>query len=159
MREKRTAGKLLAVSIGGYFLCGASVLLLPLAFSEGNEMNAAGYALGILFWLGLAAGSIFFIQAWLKVKDSNEYMTTKGKTRPGCMSFFRTKAAAAADCICIAALAVTIAGNYTTAVPYMVTLAAMFLLIFSFCLRLILNGRVWGYVHGSVKDPGLGDSI
>lgn len=151
MRSESQGRKLLIISVIGYFCCAASVLLLPLSVSEGGEMNTAGYALALTFWIGLAVGILFFVLAWSRVKKSDDYQKLKKALKPGWAGFFSGKAATAADILFLIALAVTIAGNSAAGVPYMVTLAGMFLLIFTFCMHFILNGRVWKASYGDVK--------
>ncbi|HJA11883.1 MAG TPA: hypothetical protein H9799_02835 [Candidatus Mediterraneibacter merdipullorum] len=113
MKQNQQCRRLLAASLTGYVLCSASVLLLPFSESEGARMNSAAYALAVLFWTGLAAGSIIFLLAWRKVKDSEDYREAKAKLRPGIISFFHGKAGVVTDILLTAALAVTIAGNYS----------------------------------------------
>lgn len=148
MKQNQQCRRLLAASLTGYVLCSASVLLLPFSESEGARMNSAAYALAVLFWTGLAAGSIIFLLAWRKVKDSEDYREAKAKLRPGIISFFHGKAGVVTDILLTAALAVTIAGNYSRKIPYPVSVGGMFVFLLTLFLHLVVGGRVWTFAHG-----------
>lgn len=148
----RHGKKLLTVSLIFYFLCSASVLLLPLSSSEGTEINGAGYALALMFWIGLAVGSILFFLSWKRVKDMEGYKEKKGKLRAGVINFFQGKSGIITDCILILSLAVTLIGNYLTEVPYFVTVIGMFLFLLTMFLHSVVNGRVWKYIHAASTE-------
>ena len=111
-------------------------------------MNSAAYALAVIFWAGLAAGSIIFLLAWRKVKDLEDYREAKAKLRPGIISFFHGKAGVVTDILLTAALAVTIAGNYSRKIPYPVSVGGMFVFLLTLFLHLVVGGRVWTFAHG-----------
>lgn len=147
--EKKTGKKLLIGSVIGYFVCGASALLLPWAIGSDNQLTIAGFITGILFWAGFIVGTVLFLASWLKTRQEQAYKKSKNNGRPGCISFFKSVPAAVADVVFAAALILTIAGNFVTAFPYMVNVIVIFLLIFTLSLHCILNGRVYRYLFQS----------
>lgn len=147
MEKIKTGRRLLIGSCIGYFICAASTLLLPWAVGSDSRLSVFGFATGILFWIGLLAGTVLFIVSWLKVRSEAGYKKKSEQRRLGCISFFRSKVAAVADIICILMIIATIVGNFVTAFPYLVNVIIMFLLIFTLCLHCIFNGKVYRYLY------------
>ena len=146
MERKRSGKRLMILSILGFFVCALSALLLPLSVAAGRQLSVIGLLVGILFWVGLLGGIVLFFMSWLKVKSDRGYLTLKTESRWGLISFFRSGPAATADVLCIVMIIATVVGNLLPVFPYVLNAVIIFILIFTFCLHCILNGRVFRYL-------------
>lgn len=147
MKKNRGSAKVcMIISVIGFLIASASVFTLPLVGNESSGQSALALMTGLLFWAGIIAAIVSFIIAWKFIKCDTAYMKLKKSMRPGYLSVFSSKAAAIADIIFIVTFIVTCIGNIAPDFSTAVTLIAMFLALFTFCLHFLLNGRVYRYI-------------
>lgn len=138
---------LLSVSIGGFVVLAVSFMLMPI--------EALGFAPGILFWGGLLIGIAFqFILAFRRRATLEKYNVrnkTAHKARIGVLSFSSNRIALIADiCLGISAVATVLAFILTNGVGY-ICYACISVLVLSFCMHCILNGRIYSFVKNRNK--------
>ena len=142
--EKQQMKKKLWISIGCFALTSLAVLLTPLSGDEGIK-KAAGYLIGVLFWLGIAGGC--FLYFWLYRKEHKLLKQTMTKEKiPSGLRFFSNRFAAVSDRILIVTLCLNIYCIRTLGVNQLLELAAMFLFTTSVYMHFLLNGRVFQYI-------------
>lgn len=147
MKTHRKSGrKLFLISMFGFLLSSASVFLVILIPEGEKGLTQAGMATGILFWIGMFLGILFFVLSWKLIKNDEQYLKTKGDRKPGYISFGKTKGGLIADGLTLLFLVITILGNTAVHFPELVMVVSMFILIYSFYLRFLLNGRVYRYI-------------
>ncbi len=138
---------LLAISVIGYLFLSVSVLLMPVGNGVLRE-TPWRYLLGGLFWLSLLVGIIpqFVLSAryrsWHKKQAGGKKQPEKSQ-RIGLISFFQNPLARGADILLILSIVALVLFillvNNTSYVCYIL----FALIIFSFCMHCILNGRVF----------------
>lgn len=101
MGKNMIAGKkFFTGSVIGFFISALSILLLPLAGNGGDDgLTAVSLVTGIAFWLGLIIGILCFVLSWRSIRYDIGYEKVKDTSKPGYMSFFKTKYAAIADIV------------------------------------------------------------
>lgn len=139
--------------MAGFLLSAVSVFMIPLAASEEGKPSKAGIAVGSLFWIGVFLGIIFYLIAWLCVREARGYRRLREKTRPGCICFCKTKPALVTDLLFIPMAAITIIGSCIRNVPEPLMLAGMSLMLLTFFWHFVLNGRVYRYCFSKEKRP------
>lgn len=144
--KKEKARKCLILSILCFFVHACSIFLEPLAINKDNQITIGGYALGMIFWLSLIAGGIFFLFCWKIISKNISYQIWKEKKVIGVWGSFRTPAAKIIDGILLVSLVLTIAGNLLENIPEGILLAVMAIMQFTFYLHMIVNGRVYRYM-------------
>ena len=144
MGGKKVAKRLFILSAAAYFISAASVWLLPVTDSVENT-GAGSYISGILFWAGLLLGILFWALAYIKCRQSETYRKIRDKSHPGFVSFFSNKLAIAADVLLALSLIITVASVFIR-MNYILSLCSLFVLLFTFHLHYLLNGRVYKYI-------------
>lgn len=142
MKQNRADCILLCISAGGFAILAISFILMPIA--------GLGIIPGILFWGGLLTGIV--LQCVLETRRRklfakyNVKRETMQKTRNGLLSFFSNGLAVAVDsCLIAAVLATVLAFVFTKGTGYLCYIC-LSVLIFSFCMHCIVNGRIYIFV-------------
>lgn len=150
-KRKQKALKYLGLSIVCFGLHACSIFLEPFAVNSENKMAAGGYILGVLFWVTLLAGAVLF-GACLGNHFQNFWLSgVETKESYWCVWFFRHRRARIMDPILLVSFALTIVGNLTRSIPEGVLLAVMAIMLFTFYLYMIVNGRVYRYMTMSER--------
>lgn len=126
-----------------------SVLGMPFVdFESGGAAQLAGYAMGLVFWLFLAAGFVFYR---LTYKTLGKSVRISDKERPAILKFFSNRPAIAADVLLI----VSIVWNVFSAAGMikMQLLNAVFasLIFIAFHMHYMLNGKAFEYMIRNLK--------
>lgn len=144
----------LIVSLAGFLIFAISFLLMPVGSKEiTQEFNTVNLIAGLMFWVGLLAGTISQIllsvgcKRWLRSENIDLSLVNQPKI--GLISFFRNKTAIIFDIIMILSLI----GFAATAVVTDATGYACYIFIalfsFSFCAHCIFNGRSYYFIENS----------
>lgn len=144
--HKDVGRKLFRISMFCFLISSITVFFVGLIPEGTKGLSQAGMVIGILFWLGILLGILFFVLSWRRVKDDDEYEKLRSNTKPGYISFGKTKYGIITDCLVLVFLIVTILGNTAVHFPDVVMMFCLFILIYSFCLRFLMNGRVYRYI-------------
>ena len=145
MEKKKVTGRLFSLSIAGCFISAVSIWLILVSESATEAAGTVSYVSGILFWAGLAAGIFFWVMAFRKCRQTEEYKKIQTSSRPGFISFFTDKAAMAADVLLAISLVITVLSVFIR-MNYILSLGSLFVLLFTFHLHYLLNGRVYKYL-------------
>ena len=144
-KRKQKALKYLGLSIVCFGLHACSIFLEPFAVNSENKVAAGGYILGVLFWVTLLAGAVLFGVCREIISKTAGYQEWKQKKIIGVFGFFRTPPARIMDPILLVSFALTIVGNLTGSIPEGVLLVVMAIMLFTFYLHMIVNGRIYRY--------------
>ena len=144
-KRKQKALKYLGLSIVCFGLHACSIFLEPFAVNSENKMA------GVLFWVTLLAGAVLFGACREIISKTSGYQEWKQKKVIGVFGFFRTPPARIMDPILLVSFALTIVGNLTRSIPEGVLLAVMAIMLFTFYLYMIVNGRVYRYMTMSER--------
>lgn len=151
--KNETMKKGLAAVAGAFLLSSLSVILVPFSLNESNNLNIAGYISGILFWMGLLAGSGGYFFLYYKNKKRIQEKIQHPK-RPAVICFFSSSIGTAADIVLIISLVVTIYCAVKITVNQTVSLVFLFLLIISIYSHFIFNGKIYRYICQKTKKEG-----
>ncbi|MBO5460386.1 MAG: hypothetical protein J5983_01140 [Ruminococcus sp.] len=146
MESIKTPLKVYIASLVFFGISAASVFLVA-SIPEGEEgLTTAGMLVGILFWTGIVLGVITFLISWLLVKRDSKYLLFKKSVKPGAISFGKTKQGIIVDCGFVIFLILTILGNVVIAFPDVIMMFCVFLMLYTFYLHFMLNGKVYRYI-------------
>lgn len=153
--RKKRLRKQFFISCLCFSMISISVLLLPLAGEGENNLQVyIGYAVGILFWLGLLAGIVTYLRLYRQNKKFIKEKVGK-KSRPSCINFFRNKYAAVTDIVLCTSFVVMILGSIFIEFPVGVDVIVFCLFITSTYLHFLLNGNVFyiiSFVQTETKE-------
>ena len=142
MKQNKANCLLLGVSVGGFAVLAISFLLMPI--------EKLGFIPGILFWGGLLIGVVLQIVLGARrnslFKKYNVKRKTMQKVRNGLLSFGSNKPALIADCCLIASVIASILTFILTKGTGLVCYVCISVLVFSFSMHCILNGRIYVFV-------------
>lgn len=147
MKQNKVDRLLLGISIGGFAVLAISFMLMP--------VEALGFMPGILFWGGLLTGVV--LQIVLETRRNslfakyNVKRETMQKARNGLLSFRSNSLAAVADIFLIVSAVATILAFILTKGTGYLCYVCLSVLIFSFCMHCILNGRIYIFVKNQNK--------
>ena len=147
MKQYKADRLLLGISIVGFAALAISFVLMP--------VEGLGFVPGMLFWGGLLIGVV--LQVILEARRRslfamfNVKRETMQKVRNGLLSFRSNSLASVADVfLIISAVATILAFILTKGIGY-VCYVCLSLLVFSFCMHCILNGRIYIFVKNQKK--------
>lgn len=153
MQGNKKLNLLFIISVIGFLVMSADFLLMPLGSSAGNNRGMV-MVTGLLFWLGLAVGIVFFVlyarqcKRLYDAKDSSQQ--DQQKKRIGLISFFSNRMAMIADIVffvsAVAFAALMIFTDGTAYINYIV----LFILVLSFIAHCVFNGKSF-YRHQLLK--------
>ena len=147
MKRKKVDIIWLIISVACFLLVSISILLMPIVSTTNPEtLGIMRYVPGLMFWIFLAGGII--TQIVLAVRR-RKWFTLSGKDpktgeRIGLISFFACPLAgffdviAAVSLVCFA-VSIFISGGY-------LALVFMAVLVFSFSMHCILNGKIYYHI-------------
>lgn len=144
--HRKNSRKLFLISMFGFLISSASVFAVALIPANEKGLSKAGMMTGILFWVGILLGVLFFTLSWNAVRNNGEYQKLKRKMKPGCISFGKTRGGFIADCLTVLFLIIVIVGNLVIQFPDIAMMFCIFIWLYSFCLHFLLNGRVYRYL-------------
>ena len=138
---------LLGTSIGGFAILSISFMLMP--------YEELGILPGILFWGGLLLGVVLQIvlenRRGALFAQYNVKRETMQKAKNGLLSVCSNRLATVADGILAAdAIATVLAFVFTRGTGYL-CYVCLSVLVFSFCMHCILNGRIYIFVKNQDK--------
>lgn len=145
MERKKRTKVLFILSAAAYFISAASIWLIPMSDRAGESTGAGSYITGILFWAGLLLGVLFWALAYGKCRASEGYKKIRAKSRPGFIAFFSNKPAIAADALLALSLVLTVVSVFVR-INYILSLCSLFILLFTFHMHYLFNGRVYKYI-------------
>lgn len=145
-KRKRKTLKYMRLSLLCFGLHACSFFLEPFAINGENEITAVGYALGVIFWASLLVGTVLFEICRRNLSGDAGYREWKQRKVPGIFGFFRTKAARIVDPILLLATVITIVSNLTGNIPEGLLLVVLAVMVFTFYLHMMVNGRVYRYM-------------
>ncbi len=144
---------LLFVSIGSFFLMSASFLLMPIDLEAKGLQNYSS-AIGIMFWVFLLLGIVTqFILGRMRKNwfIRNRIRRFQFRSKVGLISFAQNLPACIADGIFVISLiGLIISVVATNGIGYACYIF-MALLVFSFCMHCILNGKVYYFLTNQDK--------
>lgn len=149
----------LITSVISYFIMSIDFLIMPIGNSViDKNMRWLNILTSVIFWTGLLCGTVLYVIFSKKCKKW--YENNKGnkdiykEKRLGLISFFSNRLAIAADiCLIISILLFVVLMIFTDRTSYFCYIAIM-LLVFSFTMHCILNGKsffVYEYLNKSLK--------
>ncbi|NLI63654.1 MAG: hypothetical protein GX367_02860 [Bacteroidales bacterium] len=140
--------KYLILSILGFLISSSTFFLVPFAsFEKGGIAQKLAYTIGIAFWIGILAAVIFtmLLSSLRSKEEKKEKNKRKSHSKIGLVKFFSNKIAKTFDIIFMVSLAgqviVLIIGAHI-----MVEVTILFLLVFSFEMHCIFNGKNYSYI-------------
>lgn len=136
------------ISIGSFFLMACSFLLMPINF-ETTNLQFMSYCVGIMFWVFLILGIVSQIILAKQRKNwfiRNRIRRFRTKSKSGAIAFLQNLPATIADLtLVISVIALIVSIVLTNAMGYACYIF-MALLVFSFCMHCILNGKIYYYL-------------
>lgn len=150
-KNKRKARILFYISAFGFLISSATVFLSAAIPNAEGEISFLSNLTGALFWLGALLGCSCFIMSWNAVKEDKKYVKVKKDTKPGAVSFASTGYGKLADCLVAVFLILLIAGIFMK-FSDIVMMFCFFVLLYSFYLHFLLNGRVYRYLFTREKE-------
>lgn len=138
--------KYFLLSAAALFLSAVSVLLLPVSRTKTQELNVAGYLLGVLFWTGLIGGIVIYQMLFRRMQDRFPKEAAAAK-RPSFACFFMGKPGKIADGLLIFAIAGNMICLIQEKANRTVELMFVFLCIVSVYLHVLVNGRIFQYLY------------
>ena len=146
MKSRRRAARILNnISILCFVISSLIMVLMPL--TGNSNRPAVAYIPGIVFWLGLLGGVLFYSLSVWKLKSSDTYRRFEEERRIGALSPGATPEGLIADILFIPSLILSIAGTFFLRLPDILMVAAMWIAILSLYGHFILNGKVYRYLH------------
>ena len=147
MKQSKIDRLLIGISIGGYAVLAISFMLVP--------VEGLGIVSGILCWGGLFIGVVlqFVLEARRRslFAKYNVKRETMQKVRNGLLSFGSNRIALVADGLMIVSIVATILAFILTKGTGDLCYVCLSVLIFSFCMHCILNGRIYIFVKNQNK--------
>lgn len=144
------------LSIGGFLLAAAAVAVIPLLQVGVKGLDAKGYAVGALFWVGILCGIVFLVLTGKQRKQIETVLREKGGQAPekaplGVVSFFRNRAALIADIIFFLAVIAFVLLFVFQIHNAWAVIAALEILFLSFVMHCFLNGKNYKYIKAYNK--------
>ena len=154
MKRQKQDQILLCISIACFFLMSVTFLVMPIETSQEKE-KLINCLIGAVFWITMAAGIIMQIilarrrASWKKKNDiciNNGYRPKIGVT-----AFAQNSFALVADILCAVSLIAFAGAMIMTKSTGYSCYIALSVLVFTFCMHCILNGRIFYYVQNQNK--------
>ncbi len=145
MQQVKRGRILFKAAVIAYSISSASILLLPFSGNDGEGLSAMGYIIGILFWAGLLAGVGCWSAAYMGCRQKKGMQTAINTEKTGMICFFQNRQAVIADIVLIVSVAAMI-GSMVISFGMWLNLITMFLLLYSFHLHYLFNGRLYKFL-------------
>ncbi len=150
MKNTKFQKRILVVSAVSFFILSLSFLFLPVEGVVSNSVKLI--ILGVVIWLFLIIGILSQIKLSLWFKKSVKKDGISDKGRIGVLCFLQNTYSTLADIICAVSLIGFIVSAVITHLFGYINYVLLFVLIFSFSMHCILNGKVYNYIiHGQEK--------
>lgn len=138
----------LYISIGSFFFMASSFLLMPIDFRT-TKLQFMSYCVGIMFWIFMILGIVSQIILAKQRKNwfiKNRIRRFRTKSKLGVIAFMQNLPATIADItLVVSIIALIVSIVLTNAMGYACYIF-MALLVFSFCMHCILNGKIYYYL-------------
>ena len=145
--KDQTGAMILLVSICSFLTTTVSMLLMSTDISD--------ILLGSLFWGGLLVGVVSQIVLEIRRRSLFRYYNVPRqkmqKPRNGLLTFCSNREAMIADLICGASLIATVLAILITKGTAYICAVCIGILLFSFCMHCILNGRNYFHINNYGK--------
>ena len=137
---------ILFISIFLFAIMSAVFLILPLGNELPNGTSSISIITGVLFWGGFIMGCV--MQFVLMIQYRKLVGIGKGQKteKMGLISFFKNKIATIFDLLFVISLISLIVEKIWTDMTLYVCFVSLSLLIFSFIMHCILNGKIFRYI-------------
>lgn len=148
--QMKTAIKGFIGVLAAFAISALSPVLIPFALDNEGNLNAAGYAAGVMFWAGILAGTVGYI---LIRRMENQKIKAEIQKRklPSALNFFSNFPAAVMDIIMI----IGVIGTIYCAVNITVSQAvAVLFLVFALAgiySHFLLNGKLFLYTWDIIQ--------
>ena len=140
LMKKGFAGVLAAFAVSAL-----SPVLIPFALDGDGNLNGAGYAAGVMFWLGMIAGIIGYILLYSQYKKKRTEKTKRKLPSP--LRFFSNRPAQVMDAVLIIGLIGTIYCIVNVTADQIVAAAFLLLALAGIYAHFLLNGNVYQYIR------------
>lgn len=143
--------------LSAFMLSAATTLMIPFSTGKDGCLNRVGYAAGIIFWLGLAAGITGYILLVRKIKAGHVQGTEETRQEKGRLTvfrFFSNPPAGIMDIVMIIGMAGTIYCAVNITVNQMAAAVFLLMLLAGIYLHFLLNGNIYRYIwnHAASKN-------
>lgn len=138
---------ILIISIISYFLLAASFLFMPL---DNKQLQIMA---GVMFWLFLILGIVsqVLLAIWFRQACSENKEWCMQKQRVGIFAIGKNKFSVAADIVLlISAVTFVVLMIFTRGTGY-ISYIVLTILVFSFSMHCVLNGKVYYYICERAK--------
>ena len=139
MKNKNSLYIIQLVSVAGYLICAVSVIVMA-AIPVRSGINPVAVLSGVMFWSGIAAGVAGQIVLLKKTRG-----LISGKI--GLISFFTNRFGFLADAVLVLSVSATVLTVFLSDKMGVLTFIIWSLLIFSFSMHCVLNGRKFNYIY------------
>lgn len=147
MKQGKTDRVFLSISMGGFLLMSVSFLLMPI-----DSLNVLP---GLLFWGGLIAGVAFqiILEARRRAFFARYNVKREKMQKPknGFLTFGSNQIALIADYIFVGSVIATILAFIFTKGSGFLCYVCIAIMLFSFCLHCIFNGRNYFHANNQKK--------
>lgn len=128
-----------------FLISSSTVILIPFSMGNDGNLNGLGYVAGILFWVGMIAGTLGYIRLYrsqrnIIIEENN------GKKIPGAFRFFSNPPAMIMDVVLIISIVGTAYFTMNVTVSQAGSVIFLLLAVVSVYAHLLLNGRVYQYI-------------
>lgn len=142
------------ISVAALFIMSATLLFMPLSVENGQQKPILVVAVGITFWISALIGYAFVIAANSVRKQitrllSGSHAFLNGKI--GVIMFFSNAYATIADVILIISFVTFVLINFSELNTSYLAYVFLFLLIFSFNMHCLFNGKIFEMIRASKK--------
>ncbi len=146
MRNRNNIRKYFFLSMGCFSLISLSILLtLFHPWDATGDLTFIGTLVGIVFWMGLIAGSVSYGMLWKKYKNIITQELPKRKI-PAFLRFFSNPFAAIDDSVLILSFMLVIYCGTQVKVSIALEFISMLLFITSLYMHFLLTGKVFQYI-------------
>ena len=146
MKSLRDLERRFLITAGCFFLISVALLFLPLCGTgESGMEKGVGILVGILFWAGIAAGSVSYFLMYRKYREILIKRLPGGRL-PYCLRIWGNPAAILVDLLFLIGVAGTVYCNLTLAANRVLDFLALFLTVTCFYLHFLVTGRVFLYI-------------
>lgn len=143
MEKKNMDRVILWASAAGFFVMSLSFLLIP--------AEKLGYLPGILFWGGMIGGITLQTLLEHRRRKTGTGRRRRNERRNGFWSVGSNREALVADCVFLGSIIFTVLAFVLTRGMGYVCYCAIALMLFSFCMHCVLNGRNYSRLYDSRK--------
>lgn len=125
-----------------------SPVLIPFALDKNGNLNGAGYAAGVMFWVGIIAGIVGYVLIYNQYKK----ICPEEKGKKISLRFFSNRPAQVMDGILIAGIVGTIYCMVNVTVNQIVAVVFLLLTLIGLYSHFLLNGAVYQYIWNNKSE-------